>query len=213
MKLASISLAITLLFAGCASQGPSKGEIPTIESQTFKTNIPGETIKITKSCGWLWNSKNCTIESIEAVGVQPSVGATNLMQKAVTQQACDNARANVVSYVFGDSITDTRYSRTRSRQSETQKDKLKSRTEKGDDMPMSSSDADKDVNFSIQEALVNSDIDMVRTITTNSQGRLVGFKVKDTKVVDRKVIACTIDWAKSDSEDLKKVRGLIFGNQ
>ena len=42
--------------AGCSVLNSSKKEIPTIESQTFKTNVPGETIKITKSCGWLWNS-------------------------------------------------------------------------------------------------------------------------------------------------------------
>lgn len=211
MKLKISAVAVMILFAGCASQGPSKGELSSIESQTFKTNIPGETIKITKNCGWLWNSKKCTIESIEAVGVQPSVGATLLMQKAVTQQACDNARANVVSYVFGDNVTDTRYSKSRSRQSENQKDRVKSRTEKGDDVDMSDTDKDKDTNYSIQEALVNSDIDIIRTVTTNAQGRLVGFKIKDTSVVNSKTIACTINWVKNDSEDLRKVRGLISG--
>lgn len=203
---------IAFTFAGCASQGPSKGEVPSIESQTFKTNIPGETIKITKSCGWLWNNKKCNIESIEAVGVQPSVGATNLIQKTVTLQACDNARANVISYVFGDNVTDSRISKLRSRQNENQKDRVKSRTEKGDEVSMSSTDPDKDTNFSIQEALINSDIDMVRTVTTNAQGRLVGFKVVNTSVVNGKTIACTINWSKNDTEDLRKIRGLISGN-
>ena len=203
---------IALTFAGCASQGPSKGEVPSIESQTFKTNIPGETIKITKSCGWLWNNKKCNIESIEAVGVQPSVGATNLIQKTVTLQACDNARANVISYVFGDNVTDSRISKLRSRQNENQKDRVKSRTEKGDEVSMSTADPDKDTNFSIQEALINSDIDMVRTVTTNAQGRLVGFKVVNTSVVNGKTIACTINWSKNDTEDLRKIRGLISGN-
>ncbi len=203
---------VALTFAGCASQGPSKGEISSIESQTFKTNIPGETIKITKNCGWLWNNKKCNIESIEAVGVQPSVGATNLIQKTVTLQACDNARANVVSYVFGDNVTDSRISKLRSRQNENQKDRMKSRTEKGDEVSMSETDPDKDTNFSIQEALVNSDIDMVRTVTTNAQGRLVGFKVINTNVVNGKTIACTINWSKNDTEDLRKIRGLISGN-
>lgn len=204
-------LCVLLTVAGCASKGPSKGEIASIESQTFKTNIPGETIKITKSCGWLWNRKQCNIEAIEAVGVQPSVGATNLIQKTVTLQACDNARANVVSYVFGDSVTDSRISKLRSRQNENQKDRLKSRTEKGDEVAMSDSDPEKDTNFSIQESLVNSDIDMVRTVTTNAQGRLVGFKVINTSVVNGKTIACTINWSKNDTEDLRKIRGLISG--
>lgn len=211
MKSRLLMGVVALTFAGCASQGPSKGEIASIESQTFKTNIPGETIKITKSCGWLWNNKKCNIEAIEAVGVQPSVGATNLIQKTVTLQACDNARANVVSYVFGDNVTDSRISKLRSRQNENQKDRVKSRTEKGDEVAMSDSDSDKDTNFSIQESLVNSDIDMVRTVTTNAQGRLVGFKVINTSVVNNKTIACTINWSKNDTEDLRKIRGLISG--
>jgi len=212
MKCRVLSVAVaTAVLAGCASQGPSKGEVPSIESQTFKTNVPGETIKITKSCGWLWNSKKCNIDSIEAVGVQPSIGASRLIQKTVTLQACDNARANVVSYVFGDNVTHSRSSRMRSRQNENQKDRVKSRTEKGDEVGMSATDADKDTNFSILEALVNTDIDTVRTVTTNSQGRLVGFKIADTKVVDGKTISCTVAWNRHDSEDLGKVRNLISG--
>jgi hypothetical protein len=126
-------------------------------------------------------------------------------------QACDNARANVVSYVFGDNVTDSRSSRMRSRQNENQKDRVKSRTEKGDEVGMSATDADKDTNFSILEALVNTDIDTVRTVTTNAQGRLVGFKIADTKVVDGKTISCTVAWNRYDSEDLGKVRNLISG--
>jgi len=76
---------------------------------------------------------------------------------------------------------------------------------------MSDSDAEKDTNFSIQESLVNTDIDTVRTVTTNAQGRLVGFKIADTKIVDGKTISCTINWSRLDSEDLGKVRNLISG--
>ena len=76
MKLKLLALSC-LILAGCAS---NKGEIPTIASQTFNTKVPGERIKIDKSCGWIQRNK-CTIESIEAIGIQPSVGATRLLQK------------------------------------------------------------------------------------------------------------------------------------
>lgn len=208
MKLKKLSILLMVGLAGCSVLNSSKKEIPTIESQTFKTNVPGETIKITKSCGWLWNSKDCKIESIEAVGVQPSVGGTSLMQKAVTMQACDNARANIVSYVFGESVTDSRYSRARSKQSENQKDDIKSKNEK---IESELSPEDRESVLSIRQALTNSDIEMVRTVTVNAQGRLVGFKIKNTTLVNGKIIACTIDWIKTESEELKNIRGLISG--
>jgi hypothetical protein len=210
MKLVSLLIALSL--AGCSSfmSTPGKGEIPTITSQSFNTKVPGERIKIDKSCGWIQRDK-CTIESIEAVGIQPSVGATRLLQKSTTLLACDNARANVVGYVFGTNVNESRTSRIKNKQNENQKDRVKSKTELGQDVDMASDDSEKDTNYSIREALINSDVDTVRTITTNSQGKLVGFSIKETSVLDGKTIACTIVWNKNDSEDLKKVRGLISG--
>lgn len=205
MKLKLIALSC-LIFAGCAS---NKGEIPTIESQSFKIS-KNESIKIDKRCGWIQRDK-CTIEKIEAVGVQPSVGATRSLQKSTTLMACDNARANVVSYVFGTNVSENRTARTKNKQNENQKDRVKSKTEIGQDVDMASDDNEKDTNYSIREALINSDIDMVRTITTSSQGKLVGFKIEDARPIDPKTIACTITWSKNDSQDLKKVRSLISG--
>jgi len=207
MKLKLLALSC-LILAGCATN--NKGEIPTIASQTFNTKVPGERIKIDKSCGWIQRDK-CTIESIEAVGVQPSVGATRLLQKSSTLMACDNARANVVSYVFGNNVSESRTSRSKSKQNENQKDRVKSKTELGQDVDMASDDAEKDTNYSIREALINSDIETLRTVTTTAQGRLVGFSIKETNVLDSKTISCTIVWNKNDSQDLKKVRGLISG--
>jgi hypothetical protein len=207
MKLKLLALSC-LILAGCASN--NKGEIPTIASQTFNTKVPGERIKIDKSCGWIQRDK-CSIESIEAVGVQPSVGATRLLQKSTTMMACDNARANIVGYVFGNSVSENRTSRTKSKQNENQKDRVKSKTEIGQDVDMASDDSEKDTNYSIREALINSDIESVRTITTTAQGKLVGFSIKETVVLDSKTISCTIVWNKNDSQDLKKVRGLISG--
>ena len=209
MKLTLVSLLIALSIAGCSTT-PGKGEIPSISSQSFNTKVPGERIKIEKSCGWIQRDK-CTIESIEAIGVQPSVGATRILQKSTTQLACDNARANIVGYVFGTNVNESRSTRTKNNQNEKQKDRVKSKTEIGQDVDMASDDSEKDTNYSIREALINSDIDTVRTITTNSQGRLVGFSIKDTVVLDSKTVACTIVWNKNDSQDLKKVRGLISG--
>jgi len=212
MKYSVIVAGVALAIAGCASNGPKKGEIPTIESQTFATNVPGETIKIDKKCGWMpWNRKNCEIVGIEAVGVQPSVGATRLLQKATTTMACDNARANVVSYVFGMNVTENRRSTSRSKQNENQKDRFKSATEIGPDVQMSPDDPNKDTNYSVRESLIDSDIDVVKTITVNAQGRLVGFSVIKSNVLDPKTVSCTIGWNRYDSNDLRQVRGLIAG--
>ena len=206
-----VALGITASLVGCASSGPGKGEIPTIASQTFNTKVPGERIKIEKSCGWIQRDK-CTIESIEAVGIQPSTGATRMLQKATTLMACDNARANVVGYVFGTNVNENRSSRSKNKQNENQKDRIKSKTEIGQDVDMATDDSNKDTNYSIRESLIDSDIDVVRTVTTNAQGRLVGFAVKDTTVVDSKTMSCIIVWNKNDSQDLKKVRSLISGS-
>jgi hypothetical protein len=207
MKLKLLALSC-LILAGCAS---NKGEIPTIASQTFNTKVPGERIKIDKSCGWIQRDK-CTIESIEAIGIQPSVGATRLLQKSTTLMACDNAKANIVSYVFGSNVNESRSSRTMNKQNENQKDRIKSKTEIGLDVDMASDDHEKDTNYSIRESLIDSDIETVRTITTTAQGRLVGFSIKETNVLDSKTISCTIVWNKNDSQDLKKVRSLISGS-
>jgi hypothetical protein len=209
MKLKLLVLA-TLVLTGCSGTMVGKGEIPTISSQTFNTKVPSETIKIEKSCGWIQRDK-CTIESIEAVGVQPSIGATRLLQKSTELMACDNARANVVSYVFGTNVSESRTARTKNKQNENQKDRVKSKTEIGQDVDMASDDNEKDTNYSIREALINSDIDMVRTVTTTAQGKLVGFKVEDGKPIDTKTIACIITWNKNDSQDLRKIRSLISG--
>jgi hypothetical protein len=208
MKLKLLALSC-LILAGCASN--NKGEIPTIASQTFNTKVPGERIKIDKSCGWIQRNK-CTIESIEAIGIQPSVGATRLLQKSTTLMACDNAKANIVSYVFGNNVSESRSSRTKNKQNENQKDRIKSKTEIGQDVDMASDDNEKDTNYSIRESLIDSDIETVRTVTTTAQGRLVGFSIKETNVIDSKTIACTIVWNKNDSQDLKKVRSLISGS-
>jgi hypothetical protein len=210
MKLKLLALSC-LIFAGCASNNSNKGEIPTIASQTFNTKVPGERIKIDKSCGWIQRDK-CTIESIEAIGIQPSVGATRLLQKSTTLMACDNAKANVVSYVFGNNVSESRSSRTKNKQNENQKDRVKSKTEIGQDVDMASDDNEKDTNYSIRESLIDSDIDTIRTITTTAQGRLVGFSIKETVILDSKTISCTIVWNKNDSQDLKKVRSLISGS-
>jgi hypothetical protein len=211
MKSSVIVAGVALAIAGCASDGPKKGEIPTIESQTFATNVPGETIKIDKKCGWLWNSKKCEVIGIEAVGVQPSVGATRLLQKTTTTLACDNARANVVGYVFGMNVSENRRSTTKNNQNENQKDRFKSATEIGPDVAMSPDDPNKDTNYSVREALINTDIDVVRNVTVTAQGRLVGFAISKTKLVDAKTVACTISWNKYDSNDLRQVRGMISG--
>ena len=96
----------------------------------------------------------------------------------------------------------------RSKQSENQKDDIKS---KNDKIESELSPEDRESLLSIRQALTNSDIEMVRTVTVNAQGRLVGFKIKNTTLVNGKIIACTIDWIKTESEELKNIRGLISG--
>jgi len=208
MNKSLIVISVSLAIAGCSSNGPKKGEIPTIESQTFATNIPGETIKIDKSCGWIRRNK-CEIVSIEAVGVQPSVGATRVSQKQITDFACDNAKSNVIKLLFGEKGNENRRNMQRNRQNENQKDRFKGQTEIGPDVAMNPDDPNMDTNYSVREALINSDIDVVKTQTFTSQGTLVGFYIKGTNVVDSKTISCTVRWNRNDANDLRQIRSLI----
>lgn len=206
-----VTAAVTLALTGCASSGVKKGEIPTIESQTFATNIPGETIKIDKKCGWLWNRNKCEVLGIEAVGVASSVGATRVIQNNITEFACDNAKSNIVKYVFGEKVSENRRNVQRNRQNENQKDRFKSATEIGPDVEMNPDDPNRDTNYSVREALINSDIDIVKTQTFSSQGTLVNFYKKSTSVVDSKTISCTVAWSKRDAIGLRPVRNIISG--
>jgi len=195
---------LTLGVSGCSVLGP-KGTVPTIESQTFNTNIPGETIKIDKSCGWLWNRKKCNIESITAVGVQVSAGGGIFVQGPIGNMACDNARVNVVSYVFGENVRSRRQSSTRMGQGENQKDTGKNQSVFGNE------GSQNNTELRIREALTDTNIDFVKTVSIDTQGRLVGFAERNREVIDGRTIACSVVWSRSDSEDLRKVRSLISG--
>lgn len=195
---------LAICLSGCSVLSP-KGEVASLESQTFNTNIPGETIKIDKSCGWFWNRKKCNIESITAVGVQVSAGGGVFVQGPIGTMACDNARVNVVSYVFGENVRSRRQSSTRMGQGENQKDTGKNESVFGNEGSQANTES------KIRQALTDTNIDFIKTMSIDTQGRLVGFAERNREVIDGRTIACTIVWSRRDSEDLRKIRSLVAG--
>ena len=210
MKYTLLALAITSL-VGCSSVKRGQGELEPIRNQKLSTSFKSDTIRVETDCSWYtFNKSDCAIISIESVGTASSNGNTESNLRTALIRAGDKARANVRHFIQED-VSSTRVNNTIAKNVEKANDRVKSRTNLGEEVKMSDSDAEKDTNYSIRENSNDTAYQLSENIRVNAQGILRGFKVIKQEVVGTQEVSVTIRWDK-ESENISNQLRKKFGN-
>ena len=210
MKYTLIALAIASL-VGCSSTTRGQGELDPIRSQKLSTSFKSDTIKIETDCSWYSiNKSDCAIISIESTGTASANGNTESNLRTALIRAGDKARANVRHFIQED-VSSTRVNNTIAKNVEKANDRVKSRTNIGEEVKMSDSDAEKDTNYSIRENSNDTAYQLTESIRVNASGILRGFRVAKQEVVGKQEVAVTILWDKESERTSNSLRKQ-FGN-
>ena len=210
MKYTLIALAIASL-VGCSSTTRGQGELDPIRSQKLSTSFKSDTIKIETDCSWYSiNKSDCAIISIESTGTASANGNTESNLRTALIRAGDKARANVRHFIQED-VSSTRVNNTIAKNVEKANDRVKSRTNIGEEVKMSDSDAEKDTNYSIRENSNDTAYQLTESIRVNASGILRGFRVAKQEVVGKQEVAVTIRWDKESERTSNSLRKQ-FGN-
>ena len=197
MKFKLIAIAITIIFAGCAST--KNPEVEPVKSQKLSTSFVGEKIKIETNCTWykFWKS-DCEVIAIESTGTATSFGGTVNNRKTALTVAEMRANAHVAGFINND-ISTTRVTSTIAKNLEKATDKVK--LGNTDDKPVEMSDKEA-TTLGLRENNNETIHQLTETIRTNSQAILKGF-VKINEEVGNQEVSVTIRWDK-DSEGVAK---------
>ena len=210
MKYTLLALAIASL-VGCSSTTRGQGELDPIRSQKLSTSFKSDTIKIETDCSWYTiNKSECAIISIESTGTASSNGNTESNLRTALIRAGDKARANVRHFIQED-VSSTRVNNTIAKNVEKANDRVKSRTNIGEEVKMSDTDAEKDTNYSIRENSNDTAYQLTESIRVNASGILRGFRVIKQEVVGKQEVAVTIRWDKESERTSNSLRKQ-FGN-
>jgi hypothetical protein len=210
MKYTLLALAIASL-VGCSSTKRGEGELDPIRSQKLSTSFKSDTIKIETDCSWYTiNKSDCAIISIESTGTASSNGNTESNLRTALIRAGDKARANVRHFIQED-ISSSRVNNTIAKNVEKANDRLKSRTNIGEEVKMSDTDAEKDTNYSIRENSNDTAYQLTESIRVNASGILRGFRVAKQEVVGKQAVTVTIRWDKESERTSNSLRKQ-FGN-
>lgn len=206
MKLAVIALAASLALVGCSTTKRGEGELDGIRTQKLSTSFREDTIRIETDCHWYTiNKSDCEIISIESVATASANGNTESNRRTALIRAGDRARAQVRHFIQED-VSSSRVSTTLAKNVEKANDRLKSRTEIGEVVEMSDTDASKDTNFSIRENSNDTAYQIQETIRVNASGILRGFKVVKQEVVGAQEVSVTIRWDKETERFSNQLR-------
>jgi hypothetical protein len=196
---------------GCSSTKRGEGELDPIRSQKLSTSFLSDTIKIETDCSWYTiNKSDCAIISIESTGTASSNGNTESNLRTALIRAGDKARANVRHFIQED-ISSSRVNNTIAKNVEKANDRLKSRTNIGEEVKMSDTDAEKDTNYSIRENSNDTAYQLTESIRVNASGILRGFRVAKQEVVGKQAVTVTIRWDKESERTSNSLRKQ-FGN-
>jgi hypothetical protein len=210
MKYTLLALAIASL-VGCSSTKRGEGELDPIRSQKLSTSFKSDTIKIETDCSWYTiNKSDCAIISIESTGTASSNGNTESNLRTALIRAGDKARANVRHFIQED-VSSSRVNNTIAKNVEKANDRLKSRTNIGEEVKMSDTDAEKDTNYSIRENSNDTAYQLTESIRVNASGILRGFRVAKQEVVGKQAVTVTIRWDKESERTSNSLRKQ-FGN-
>lgn len=206
MKLAVIAVAASLALVGCSTTKRGENELDSIKSQKLSTSFKEDTIRIETDCHWYTlNKSNCEIVSIESVATASANGNTESNRRTALIRAGDKARAQVRHFIQED-VSSSRVSTTLAKNVEKANDRLKSRTNVGEVVAMSDTDASKDTNFSIRENSNDTAYNLQETIRVNASGILQGFKVVKQEVVGAQEVSVTIRWDKQSEQFSNQLR-------
>ncbi len=206
MKLAVIALAASLALVGCSTTKRGEGELDSIRTQKLSTSFREDTIRIETDCHWYTIDKsNCEIISIESIATASANGNTESNRRTALIRAGDRARAQVRHFIQED-VSSSRVSTTLAKNVEKANDRLKSRTNIGEVVQMSDTDASKDTNFSIRENSNDTAYNLQETIRVNASGILRGFKVVKQEVVGAQEVSVTIRWDKESERFSNQLR-------
>ena len=210
MKYTLLALAIASL-VGCSSVTRGQGELEPIRNQKLSTSFKSDTIKVETDCSWYtFNKSDCAIISIESVATASSNGNTESNLRTALIRAGDKARANVRHFIQED-VSSTRVNNTIAKNVEKANDRVKSRTNLGEEVKMSDSDAEKDTNYSIRENSNDTAYQLTESIRVNASGILRGFRVIKQEVIGKQEVAVTIRWDKESERTSNSLRKQ-FGN-
>ena len=187
MKKTLTVLAITAVLAGCSTTKSVNPDEP-IRNQKLSTSFVSEGIKVETDCAWYKVGKSeCDVVSIESTAVAWTNGATAVQIGEARKVARMEASANVAHFL-NEKVTSDRVTSVIAKHIEKAKDQITT-----DKSEMSDKEA-QSINTANRENANDTARTVTRTINTNAQAILKGFKTVKEEVVSQQEISVTIRW-------------------
>jgi hypothetical protein len=187
MKKTLTVLAITAVLAGCSTTKSVNPDEP-IRNQKLSTSFVSEGIKVETDCAWYKVGKSeCDVVSIESTAVAWTNGATAVQVGEARKVARMEASANVAHFL-NEKVTSDRVTSVIAKHIEKAKDQITT-----DKSEMSDKEA-QSINTANRENANDTARTVTRTINTNAQAILKGFKTVKEEVVSQQEISVTIRW-------------------
>jgi len=187
MKKTLTVLAITAVLAGCSTTKSVNPDEP-IRNQKLSTSFVSEGIKVETDCAWYKVGKSeCDVVSIESTAVAWTNGATAVQVGEARKVARMEASANVAHFL-NEKVTSDRVTSVIAKHIEKAKDQITT-----DKSEMSDKEAQA-INTANRENANDTARTVTRTINTNAQAILKGFKTVKEEVVSQQEISVTIRW-------------------
>lgn len=190
MKKTILVLLCSVALAACGSKPVTNPDEP-IRNQKLSTNFTQENIKIETDCAWykFWKSK-CEIVAIESVGTAWTNGASTVQVNEAKRVARMEASANVAHFL-NERITSSRVTNVVAKHIEKARDTYESTG--NSESRMTDTEAAK-LSNGLRENSNDTARTVTRTIRTNAETILRGFKTIKEERVGPQEIAVTIRW-------------------
>lgn len=190
MKKTILVLLCSVALAACGSKPVTNPDEP-IRNQKLSTNFTQENIKIETDCAWykFWKSK-CEIVAIESVGTAWTNGASTVQVNEAKRVARMEASANVAHFL-NERITSSRVTNVVAKHIEKARDTYESTG--NSESKMTDTEAAK-LSNGLRENSNDTARTVTRTIRTNAETILRGFKTIKEERVGPQEIAVTIRW-------------------
>ena len=187
MKKTLTVLAITTVLAGCSTTKSVNPDEP-IRNQKLSTSFVSEGIKIETDCAWYkFGKSECDVTAIESTAVAWTNGATAVQVGEARKVARMEASANVAHFL-NEKITSNRVTTVMAKHIEKAKDTVTS-----DKSVMTDKEAQQ-LNTINRENANDTARTVTRTISSNAEAILKGFKTIKEEPVGQQEISVTIRW-------------------